>query len=196
MSVPRQAPRCSGSLLRSCRAFLATCAVALFVSPVGSAEPVNDLGKSEDLGRWESASGKVGTTVYFADQLFIGSAGSVIQDAAMVVSDGKVAEVTTQAEVTIQPGWEVVSFPGATVVPGMVIAETGLVSGGDEERTLSPEIRSIDGFDFFADYDSLLARGITTVQVSPGRNRLIPGQTAVVKLGGDDPIKRTVAEVE
>ena len=149
-----------------------------------------------EIGRWESSSGGTETVVYLADHLFTGTADDAIEDAALVTRDGKIIEVTTQAELQTQPGWKIESLSGATLMPGMVIAETGLLGGAEEERTLSPEIRSIDGFDFFAEYDSLLARGITAVQVSAGRNRLIPGQTAVVKLAGDDPIARTVAEVE
>lgn len=151
---------------------------------------------SKDVGTWRTASGPAVTTVYMADRLFTGDGSTVIDHAAMVVRDGKIVEVAKQDEVSVQPGWKVERLNGATLMPGMVIAETSLLDGGEEERTLSPEIRSIDGFDFFDDYDSLVACGITTVQVSAGQNRLIPGQTAVVKLAGDDPLSRTVAEVE
>ncbi|MEM1068704.1 MAG: amidohydrolase family protein [Planctomycetota bacterium] len=152
--------------------------------------------KDNELGSWSSSSGSAVTTVYMADRLFTGTDKGTIESAALVVRDGKVIEVTTQNKVRVQAGWKVVSLKGSTLMPGMVIAETGLIGSGEEERTLSPEIRAIDGFDFFGDYDSLLASGITTVQISAGRNRLMPGQTAVVKLAGEDPISRTVSEVE
>ncbi|MEM6469875.1 MAG: amidohydrolase family protein [Planctomycetota bacterium] len=169
---------------------VAICCVGFQSHRMVAAEPDNEL------GQWKSAARSVETTVYLVDRLYSGNAEPAIENAALVVSGGRVLEVTPQAEFTLQPGWKVESLAGSTVIPGMVIAETGLVSGGDEERTLSPEIRAVDGFDFFAEYDSLLASGITTVQVSPGRNRLIPGQTAVVKLAGEDQFARAISDVE
>ncbi|MEO1614423.1 MAG: amidohydrolase family protein [Planctomycetota bacterium] len=175
------------------RPFVIAIALAASLLQSGIAIAVETKG---ELGRWESSSGGTETVVYLADHLFTGTADDAIEDAALITRDGQIIEVTTQNELKTQPGWKVETLAGATLMPGIVIAETGLLGGAEEERTLSPEIRSIDGFDFFAEYDSLLARGITAVQVSAGRNRLIPGQTAVVKLAGDDPVARTVAEVE
>ena len=78
--------------------------------------------------------------------------------------------------------------PSAVLIPGLVAAETGLgVVSADDERALTPEVRAIDGFDPFADFEAPLSGGVTTVQLSPGRSRLMPGRGAVVKLAGPDP---------
>lgn len=154
---------------------------------------------AEDTDRsplvWQGARASVGTTVYFADAIWTGS-GAPIADAGLIVRNGKVVDVRPAAKIDLQAGWKAVSLPGRTLMPGMVIAETRLVESGEEERTLAPEIRAVDGFDFFADRQRLLAAGITTVQVSAGQDRLLPGQGAVVKLDGDDFRRRTLRAAE
>ncbi|MEO1523961.1 MAG: amidohydrolase family protein [Planctomycetota bacterium] len=177
------------------RTLLATSIAAAALWTASPHAPCVAAETSGDLGTWSTPSGSAVTTVYLADRAHTGT-GDIIDEAALVVRDGKIVDLTTRESVQIEPGWKVVELTGSTLMPGMVIAETGLLGGGDEERTLSPEIRSVDGFDFFADYDSLLASGITTVQISAGQNRLLPGQTAVVKLAGDDPLERTISEIE
>lgn len=133
---------------------------------------------------------------YLASRLFTGD-GKIIEDAVMLVADGKITAIGKQGELEIPAGTRLHSFPGATLVPGLVIAETDLADGGrDEDEALTPFIRAVDGFDYFSDYDSLLAAGITTVQLSPGSRRLMPGQGAVVKLAGNDPLAQTISEQE
>jgi hypothetical protein len=50
-------------------------------------------------------------------------------------------------------------------------------------ESFSPDLSSLDGFDFFGDYSCLLAGGITTVYLDTSKNRLISGKGALVKLG-------------
>ena len=59
-----------------------------------------------------------------------------------------------------------------------------------------PEFQAIDGFDFYGDYSKAIAGGVTTVQIAPGSDRLLPGQGAVVKLAGADPASRVLRERE
>ena len=79
----------------------------------------------------------------------------------------------------------------------MVIGQTTLGERGkDDERSLTPEFRAIDGFDFYGDYTKAEAGGGTPLQIAPGRDRLMPGQGAVVKLAGADPAGRVLRERE
>ena len=48
--------------------------------------------------------------------------------------------------------------------------------GKDDERSLTPEFRAIDGFDFYGDDSKAIAGGVTTVQIAPGSDRLMPGK--------------------
>ena len=119
-----------------------------------------------------------------------------ITDAVMLVVDGKVQQVGQQTAVKIPKSAIRHELPDAVVVPGFVIAETSIGMASDDERTLTPEVRAIDGFDLFADHSAYVKAGITTVQVSPGRQRLMPGQGAVVKLAGDDHSHRILVKEE
>lgn len=134
--------------------------------------------------------------VYRAGRIWPGN-GPVIADGVLVVRDGKVVAVGKRVDVTM-PADAVVHDLGDTVlIPGLVVAETTLAEKGrDDLHTLTPDHRAIDGFDPFADYSILLAGGVTTVQLSPGGKRLLPGQGAVVKLFGDDPARRTLRDEE
>lgn len=134
--------------------------------------------------------------VYYANKLWTGD-GNVVENAAVLVIDGKIAAVGQRDQVDIPEGVVVHELGATSLVPGLVIAETTLAERGrDEEEAVTPYIRAMDGFDFFGEYDALLAVGITTVQLSPGSQRIMPGQGAVVKLSGDDPASQTLAETE
>jgi imidazolonepropionase-like amidohydrolase len=115
----------------------------------------------------------------------------------LVVKDGKIVEFGPSSSVPIPPDAKIVDLRNQVVIPGLVVAETTLVERGrDDVQTLTPHYRAIDGFDFYANYDSALAGGVTTVEVSPGSKRLLPGQGGVVKLAGVSPEARTLREVE
>ncbi|HVJ83143.1 MAG TPA: hypothetical protein VNC50_18905, partial [Planctomycetia bacterium] len=123
--------------------------------------------------------------------------GPPIADAVMVVTDGKITAIGPRATTTIPAGATLRDFGAAELIPGLIVAEASLgESARDDARTVTPEQRAIDGFDFFGDHHRLLSSGVTAVQISPGTSRLAPGQGAVVKLAGADPAARTLAEVE
>ncbi|QDV34538.1 amidohydrolase family protein [Tautonia plasticadhaerens] len=130
---------------------------------------------------------------YRASRLWTGD-GPPIEDAVLVVADGRVVAVGDQAEVEVpETAREVDLGSSAVLIPGLVAAETGLGAvREDDERALTPEVRAIDGFDPFAEFDGPLSGGVTSVQLSPGRSRLMPGRGAVVKLDGPDPADRTL----
>jgi imidazolonepropionase-like amidohydrolase len=134
--------------------------------------------------------------VYKAARLWTGT-GPAIANGVLIVHDGKVVAAGPRDKVTVPEDAEVHDLGPAVLIPGLVIAQTTLGEGGvDDERTLTPEFRALDGFDFYGDYSNALSGGVTTVQIAPGSVRLMPGQGAVVKLAGDDPAARTLRERE
>ncbi|HMO15700.1 MAG TPA: amidohydrolase family protein [Pirellulaceae bacterium] len=122
---------------------------------------------------------------YFA-RIVTGKPGEVIEQGVMVVQAGKIVAVGAADEIDVPENVQQHRLHGLTIMPGIVVAQTGLIDQRDIEQTISPRVMAIDGFDFQADRSRLLASGITTIQVSPGGNRLVPGVAAVVKLAGFD----------
>lgn len=133
--------------------------------------------------------------VYFAKQIWTG-VGEPIADAAMVVVDGKIIAVGPRGNVEEPPTASRHELGGRVIIPGLVAAQTNLSGTGDEERTLTPEIRAVDGFDFFADRNQLLKSGVTTVQIATGSARLMSGVGGVVQLAGNDIGERILSEQE
>ncbi len=133
---------------------------------------------------------------YFASSIWTGE-GDPIPDGVLLVRDGAILAVGPRDAVEIPARAKRHELGSATLIPGLVIAQTNIVeSTRAEEYAISPEVRAVDGFDPFGDYQTLLAAGITTVQISAGNNRLMPGQNAVVKLAGGDVNKQVLSEVE
>ncbi len=148
--------------------------LAFFALPVGAAEP----------------------HAYRAARMWPGN-GPAIADAVLIVRDGKVVAAGKRADVTIPDDAVIHDLGDATIIPGLIVAETTLADRGkDDLLALTPHYRAIDGFDPFGDYSSALAGGVTTVQLSPGGKRLLPGQGSVVKLFGDDLVRRTLRDEE
>ena len=143
----------------------------------------------------ESFAQQAQTDVYFADQIWPGD-GEPIDDAAMVVVDGIITTVGPRDEVSIPGVAKQHDFGAQVLIPGLVLPQTSLGGTQTEERTLTPQIRALDGFDFFAKRETLVESGITTVQVSPARVRLMPGVGGVVKLVGEDLTNRILQEEE
>jgi len=133
------------------------------------------------------------TAAYFAE-IWTGQ-GDVIRSGAMVVEDGRIAAIGERSEIQVPPGAVVHDLGRQVIIPGLVVAHTGLTTGGSTEYALTPEIAAIDGFDFFADRSELLEAGITSFQISPGSSRLIAGVDAVVKLTGQGSGQESASEL-
>jgi len=78
----------------------------------------------------------------------------------------------------------VIDVRGATIMPGMVIADTVLAGRHAGDESVSGLYHAIDAFNRFGDYRPLLAEGVTTVHLNPGDHRLVSGAGAVVRLSG------------
>ncbi len=114
----------------------------------------------------------------------------------MVVEDGKITAIGPRKVTMVPATAKRHDLLDSVLIPGLVIAETSVGVSSDDDRTLTPEVRAVDGFDFYGDYTSYLSGGVTTIQISPGRSRLMPGQGSVVKLAGDSPADRILKERE
>ncbi|MFN0057211.1 MAG: amidohydrolase family protein [Planctomycetota bacterium] len=107
-----------------------------------------------------------------------------IDDAVVIVRDGKIEQIGPADTTTIPTDLEVIAEPDAWLVPGFVAADTrfGGAHAGDE--SVAAGYYAIDAFDRYGDFARSLAAGVTTVHLNPGWHRLLSGQGAIVKLGG------------
>ncbi len=112
----------------------------------------------------------------------------VIENGVIVVRDGTVVAIGPAAgddRVEIPPGLAVIDEPDSWAMPGLVAAASELAGqhGGDE--SVGAGYRAVDAFNPFANHARALAAGVTTAHIDPGTHRLLTGQGAVVKLGGE-----------
>lgn len=129
----------------------------------------------------------------FVDNLWPGD-GPPIRNAVVIIQAGKVLKVGPAATTEVPTSAVRETFPGCSLIPGLVAVDTSLATGNNEEiQNVTPDQMAIDAFDFYKDYQDWIASGITTAYVSPGRRRLLAGQGAVVKLAGAEPASRTLA---
>jgi len=108
-----------------------------------------------------------------------------IDHGTVLVRDGKIAAVGRY--VTVPEGVRVIDAPNAVLVPGFVAASTSLggpASPAGRDDAVDPRFRAIDRFDTFRPQVEALREGVTTAFLHPGRNRLVSGQGAIVKLAG------------
>ncbi|HLY07902.1 MAG TPA: amidohydrolase family protein [Planctomycetota bacterium] len=117
--------------------------------------------------------------------------GSVVDHGLIVIEGGRVVEVRPGGE--LPPGATVIDAEHETVIPGLIDAQASpLEPGRDSDETIAPDVRAIDGYDFYASNWKLLSAGVTATCISPGSRRLLSGQSAVVKTAGRDPSARTL----
>ena len=130
-------------------------------------------------------------TAVRAGRVYTGS-GAPIDRAWIVIRDGRIVEVRAGGDAP--PGSRIVDAGAQTVIPGLVDAHTALADEArDGDESISPDVRAIDGVDYFAPMRAHLSGGVTTAYVSPGSRRLLSGQGAVIKTAGKGPKERTLA---
>jgi imidazolonepropionase-like amidohydrolase len=116
-----------------------------------------------------------------------------IENGVVLVKDGKIAAVGR--DVAIPAGMRVLDLPGMTVMPGLVAAASApQFSQGPE--SVRAAYRAADGVDRYEDNRRTLASGVTTQHVSPGWNRLVSGQGAVVRLAGPPEERVLLADAD
>jgi imidazolonepropionase-like amidohydrolase len=117
-----------------------------------------------------------------------------IEPGIILVQGGKIKAVGQDVEIPADA--ELIDASDKVIIPGLIDAMTTLNEGGrDDEGSVTPDIRALDSFDFFGRYQRLLAGGVTTVHIAPGRQRLVPGYGAVVKLAGDSPEEQVLQDL-
>lgn len=121
-------------------------------------------------------------TAILCGKLYTGK-GQVFAPGLLIIDQGRVVSV---AQGDVAPaGATVIDLRPAVVIPGLVNACASLVDPRDSIETVTPEIRAIDGFERFRDVAKALEGGVTTLHITPGSNRLVSGQGAIVKSGGE-----------
>ncbi len=135
-------------------------------------------------------TGKPPIVVVRAGRIYTAS-GGVIDHGLIVIQRGKIVEVRAGGE--LPPGAKLIEADNEVVIPGLVDAQASpLEPGRDSDESVSPDVRAIDGYDFYLSNWKLLSAGITSTCISPGSRRLLSGQLAVVKTAGKDPAARTL----
>lgn len=120
---------------------------------------------------------------YVKATLLIPIQGDPIPNGVLLVDQGKIVALGTQA--TIQPPDGAVVVEGEVVMPGFVDTHShiGEASGSERSTPIQPELRVLDGFNCLSpSVERARAAGITTVNVMNGSGLLISGETLHMKL--------------
>ncbi|MCB9886369.1 MAG: amidohydrolase family protein [Planctomycetes bacterium] len=123
--------------------------------------------------------------------LLVGDGTTVLHDAWLVVKAGKVVSAGAEAP---PEGLPVVDARDKVVMPGIVAVDSDLSEAADSDYQVTPQALAVDAFDFDRKWQTALSGGVTTAYLSPGRQRLVSGQGAVVKLAGRDLVERVLDE--
>ncbi len=107
--------------------------------------------------------------------------GAPVKNGTVIILGGKIRSVG--AGIAIPPNATRIDARGKVIIPGMIDASSSLFLS-NEERTGGAADRDVtDGIDWFdEDAAKVVAQGVTTVYVSPGRRGSITGTGAIVKL--------------
>ncbi|MEE2940904.1 MAG: amidohydrolase family protein [Planctomycetota bacterium] len=115
-----------------------------------------------------------------------GGGAPAIDDGVVVAEDGRIVALGAADQIAVPAGADVIDYgAGAVIAPGFVAADSAFVSTTPGPRTADPSLLAIDQFDPYSSFVSALQAGITTMYLPPARGRLIAGQGAVVKAGGE-----------
>jgi len=148
------------------RALLTAVLAALPLAAAASAQ-------AQSGGSFALRAGKV----YTVD----GKSQGPIEGCTIIVRNGVI--VAVGKDVAVPPDLTLIELPDATVTPGFVAAAAAPMNSGGPE-SIRAAYRAADAFDRYEDERETLATGVTTMHLSPGWNRLVPGRGAVVHLGG------------
>ena len=121
----------------------------------------------------------------FVGAKIIPVAGEPIDDGVLLIRDGRILAVGTQASVNLPIDVEIIELTGRVIMPGLVDTHShiGRPQGGDRSSPIQPEARVIDSIHVLSPaFMRARAGGITTVNVMPGSGHLLSGQTVYLKL--------------
>lgn len=123
--------------------------------------------------------------------LLAGDGKTELREVWLVIRNGKIASIGKDAPTD---GLPVIDARQKVVMPGLVAVDGDFANNTDSEYQVAPDALAIDGFDFDRKWLAALQGGVTTAYLSPGRQRLVSGQGAVVKLAGTDLVARVLSE--
>ncbi len=121
-------------------------------------------------------------------------AGPALEDAVVVIRDGKISAVGPAAETPIPQGFRMLE--AAVVTPGLVDAHTVVGLSGylnqphdqdqlERSSPIQPELRAIDAYDAKERLVQWVSEhGVTTIHSGHGPGALISGQTLIAKTTG------------
>lgn len=106
--------------------------------------------------------------------------------ATIVIEDGKIARLLAPGA-AVPSGAKVIDLGSdGWVLPGLVLADSSEYAPAPADASaVNPAVRAVDGYDPFVPRPLLKASGVTSLYLSPGRNRLMPGCGSVVRVGVD-----------
>ena len=138
-------------------------------------------------------------------------AGKEISDGIIHVLDGKIVEIGTREEITIEPQEQVLVVKDSLIMPGIIEAQCHMgiteekkgMEGDDCNETvnpLTPYLRAIDAINSMdAAFDDAVRAGITAAMIGPGSSNVVGGQFALLKTKGrrvDDLIIKAPAAMK
>ena len=122
---------------------------------------------------------------YHAAAIYHSPGNPPLEDAWLLVRDGKVAGLARSAE-ELPPLISVVELGETILIPGLVAADTSLTGEGFMgDHALGAHRRAMDSWTPEMNTSSILSRGVTTTYLAPAKKRLIGGRGAVVKMAGE-----------
>lgn len=148
-----------------------------------------------------SALSLTSTSIYAQTVAFVGATvipieGPQINDAVLVIEDGKIRAVGARDDVRIPRRAQVIELSAEQfIMPGIVDTHShiGEVSGADRSHPIQPEARAYDSINIRSSgFTRALAGGITSVNIMPGSGHLISGQTVYLKLRAGNSIDELV----
>jgi imidazolonepropionase-like amidohydrolase len=130
--------------------------------------------------------------------------GPVLQDATVVVRDGRIEAVGASAAVTVPADAERIDVAGKHVFPGMTdlstqlgLLEIGQVRSATDQREVgkfNPHLRAMVGMQpHSVTYAVARANGVTTAVTRQGQG-VIPGAGSLIQLKGDTPARLSILD--
>ncbi len=142
------------------------------------------LGAAAWLTAGASASELPSRYLVRAGKIYTGGSPAVLSPGSLLVVDGKVAAVGEDLEAP--PGIRVLDWPDAVLMPGVVLATSSFATRGAGYDSIGAHHHASEGFLAYQDFRKKLLGGVTTAYLSPGNQRLVSGQGAVVKLAAGE----------
>jgi imidazolonepropionase-like amidohydrolase len=126
------------------------------------------------------------------------AAGAPLQNAVIVIRDGKIADVGTT--VSIPSGARVIDLAGREIIPGMIDNHSHIGAAPEDLNesavSFTPQNRMVDALNpDDRGWKPAASAGVTTVVTGTGSGEVSSGEAVVVKTFGADMQKRILKEV-